>query len=85
FSRRWHEGLRTVDSVLDVEQIAARAVRLGPHVTVVRIPEGLHDLTLSAPHARKQALDEIGRFVEAYAKRPIAFPDGPVGGGTRTD
>jgi alpha-beta hydrolase superfamily lysophospholipase len=85
FSRRWHEGLRTVDSVLDVEQIAARAVRLGPHVTVVRIPEGLHDLTLSAPHVRKQALDEIGRFVEAYAKRPIALPDGSVGGGTRTD
>jgi alpha-beta hydrolase superfamily lysophospholipase len=85
FSRRWHEGLRTVDSVLDVEQIAARAVRLGPHVTVVRIPEGLHDLTLSAPHVRKQALDEIGWFVEAYAKRPIALPDGSVGGGTRTD
>jgi alpha-beta hydrolase superfamily lysophospholipase len=85
FSRRWHEGLRTVDSVLDVEQIAARAVRLGLHVTVVRIPEGLHDLTLSAPHVRKQALDEIGWFVEAYAKRPIALQDGSVGGGTRTD
>ena len=55
--------------MLDVEQTAARAVRLGPHVTVVRIPEGLHDLTLSAPHVRKQALDEIGRFVEAYVKR----------------
>jgi alpha-beta hydrolase superfamily lysophospholipase len=85
FSRRWHEGLRAVDSVLDVEQIAARAVRLGPHVTVVRIPEGLHDLTLSAPHVRKQALDEVGRFVEAYAKRRIALQDGSVGGGTRTD
>ena len=85
FSRRWHEGLRTVDSVLDVEQIAARAVRLGLHVTVVRIPEGLHDLTLSAPQVRKQALDEIGRFVEAYARRPIAFQNRSVGGGTRTD
>ena len=85
FSRRWHEGLRTVDSELDVEQIAARAVRLGLHVTVVRIPEGLHDLTLSAPQVRKQALDEIGRFVEAYARRPIAFQNRSVGGGTRTD
>jgi alpha-beta hydrolase superfamily lysophospholipase len=72
FSRRWHEGLRVVDTVLDVEQIAARAVRLGPHVTVVRIPEGLHDLILSAPHVRKQALDEIGRFIEAYVKRGTA-------------
>jgi alpha-beta hydrolase superfamily lysophospholipase len=85
FSRRWHEGLRVVDSVLDVEQIAARAVRLGPHVTVVRIPEGLHDLTLSALHVRKHALDEIGRFVEAYVKRGTALQDGSVGGGTRTD
>jgi alpha-beta hydrolase superfamily lysophospholipase len=85
FARRWHEGLRVVDSVLDVEQIAARAVRLGPHVTVVRIPEGLHDLTLSAPHVRKQALDEIGRFVEAYVKRGPAFLDGSVGGGAVTD
>jgi alpha-beta hydrolase superfamily lysophospholipase len=85
FSRRWHEGLRIVDTVLDVEQIAARAVRLGPHVTVVRIPEGLHDLTLSAPHVRKQALDEIGRFVEAYVKRGPALLDGSVGGGVSTD
>ncbi len=74
FARRWHEGLRVVDSVLDVEQTAARAVRLGPHVTVVRIPDGLHDLTLSAPHVRKQALDEIGRFVEAYVKRATCVP-----------
>jgi alpha-beta hydrolase superfamily lysophospholipase len=85
FSRRWHEGLRIVDTVLDVEQIAARAVRLGPHVTVVRIPEGLHDLTLSAPHVRKHALDEIGRFVEAYVKRGPAFRHGSVGGGAPTD
>jgi hypothetical protein len=71
--------------VLDVEQIAARAVRLGPHVTVVRIPDGLHDLTLSAAHVRKQVMDEIGRFVEAYVKRGGALEDGSVGGGTRTD
>jgi alpha-beta hydrolase superfamily lysophospholipase len=85
FARRWHEGLRVVDTVLDVEQIAARAVRLGPHVTVVRIPDGLHDLTLSASHVRKQVMDEIGRFVEAYVKRGGALEDGSVGGGTRTD
>jgi hypothetical protein len=52
-------------------------------VTVVRIPEGLHDITLSAPHVRKHALEEIGRFVEAYVKRGPSFPDGSVGGGAR--
>jgi alpha-beta hydrolase superfamily lysophospholipase len=68
FSRRWHEGLRTVDVVLDVEQIVVRAVKLGPHVTIVRIAEGMHDLVLSAPHVRKVALDEISRFVEGYVR-----------------
>jgi alpha-beta hydrolase superfamily lysophospholipase len=85
FSRRWHEGLRAVDTVLDVEQIAARAVRLGSHVTVVRIPEGLHDITLSAPRVREHALEEIGRFVEAYVKLGPAFLSGPYGGGVATD
>ena len=77
FARKWHEGLRTVDVVLDVEQIAARAVKLGPHVTVVRIAEGMHDLVLSAAHVRKIALDEIGRFVEGYVKStPTLLEDG---------
>ncbi|WP_375433584.1 alpha/beta hydrolase [uncultured Friedmanniella sp.] len=67
FARRWHEGLRTVDSVLDVEQIAARAVRLGGHLTLVRIPDGMHDLVLSAPDVRARTLDEIARWTAAYA------------------
>jgi len=69
FSRRWHEDLRTADTVLDVEQIAARAVRLGRHVTVVRIADGLHDLVLSAPHVRKEAMEEMGRFLNGYLSR----------------
>lgn len=69
FARRWHDGLRTVDTVLDVEQIASRAVRLGRHVTVVRIDSGLHDLFLSATEIRKAALDELGRWAEAYVLR----------------
>ncbi|HYP45427.1 MAG TPA: alpha/beta hydrolase [Propionibacteriaceae bacterium] len=68
FSRRWHEGLRTADIVLDVEQIATRAVRLGRHVTVVRISDGLHDLLLSAPDVRKQVLAEILRWEAAYCE-----------------
>ncbi len=82
FSRRWHEGLRLVDTVLDVEQTAARAVRLGPHVTVVRIAEGTHDLLLSAAHVRKLALDEIGRFVEGYVRTAPQSIDRSVGSDT---
>jgi len=66
FARRWHEGLRDVDTVLDVEQIAARAVRLGRHVTVVRIPDGMHDLVLSAPQVRAGVLGEMSRWMSAY-------------------
>lgn len=66
FGRKWSEDLRTADTVLDVEQIAARAVRLGRHVTVVRVTDGLHDLILSAPHVRKETLDEISRFLRGY-------------------
>lgn len=66
FARRWSEELRKVDSVLDVEQIAARAVRLGRHVTVVRIEDGLHDLVLSAPPVRALVFAEMARFLRGY-------------------
>ncbi|MET0693984.1 MAG: alpha/beta hydrolase [Propionibacteriaceae bacterium] len=66
FARKWHEGLRTVDTVLDVEQIVSRATRLGRHVTIVRIEEGMHDLVLSAPDVRKTVLWEISRWERAY-------------------
>ena len=66
FSRKWHEGLRRVDTVLDVEQIALRAVRLGSHITLIRVPDGVHDLVLSAPAVRAKVLAEISRWVGAY-------------------
>jgi alpha-beta hydrolase superfamily lysophospholipase len=68
FGRRWHEGLRVVDTVLDVEQIVGRATRLGRHVTIVRIEQGMHDLILSAPPVREQVLDEISRWERAYVR-----------------
>ena len=78
FARRWHEGLRDVDTVLDVEQIAARAVRLGRHVTVVRIPDGMHDLVLSAPQVRAGVLTEMSRWMAAYVT-PVVRPGAQPG------
>jgi alpha-beta hydrolase superfamily lysophospholipase len=78
FARRWHEGLKVVDTVLDVEQIATRAVRLGRHVTLVRVEEGLHDLVLSAPLIRARVLEEIARWSRAYV-----LPDTPTPGNRR--
>ncbi|MGO4957433.1 alpha/beta hydrolase [Luteococcus sp. Sow4_B9] len=66
FRRTWDEALKHADAVLDVEKIAARAIRLGPHVTMVRIDGGLHDLALSAAEVRGVYFDEIRRWLGAY-------------------
>ena len=63
---RWREEMREADSVLDVDLLARRAVLLGPVVTVVRIPGGLHDLTLSARPARTRFYAELTRWCSAY-------------------
>ncbi len=84
FSRKWHEGLARADTVLDVEQIAARAVRLGRHVTVVRVEQGMHDLVLSAPEVRAAVLREIARFVRGYVNFDPAVVDGAVADVTHT-
>lgn len=67
FARKWSENLRSVDTVLDVEQIAHRAPDLGRCVTVVRIEHGLHDLVLSAEPVRRRVFSEIARWLRGYA------------------
>lgn len=53
------------DTVLDVEQIVERAPRLGPEVTVLRVPGGVHDLALSAPRPRAIYLDTVVAWLTA--------------------
>jgi alpha-beta hydrolase superfamily lysophospholipase len=67
FSRKWHEGLRSADTVLDVDQIVTRGAKLGRLVTIVRIEAGLHDVFLSPLPIRRVALYELGRWLDAYA------------------
>jgi alpha-beta hydrolase superfamily lysophospholipase len=69
FARKWHDGLHGADTVLDVEQIARRATRLGRHVTIVKFDGGLHDLFLSRPAVREQVFDEVVRWSQAYLTR----------------
>ncbi|GII54660.1 hypothetical protein Pth03_30490 [Planotetraspora thailandica] len=59
-------GAHGADVVLDTEQIAKWSTKIGPRVTCVRVPGGMHDLTLSAAPVRKQVLAEIDRWM-AYA------------------
>ncbi|MDO8106573.1 alpha/beta hydrolase [Isoptericola sp. b441] len=65
-SARWRDEMRTADTVLDVEVVARRAVMLGRLVTVVRVPGGLHDLTLSAAPARERFYAEVTRWTATY-------------------
>lgn len=66
FRRTWSEDLKSADIVLDVEQISARAVKLGHHVTMVRIAGGMHDLVLSAEPVRRKVFDEMATWTGAY-------------------
>ncbi|GGR28806.1 alpha/beta hydrolase [Agromyces mediolanus] len=66
---RWDESMRTSDSVLVVDEIAERALKLGPEVTVSRIDGALHDVTLSREPARAAAYASISRWLRGYAPR----------------
>ncbi len=57
---------RSADVVLDPRQIARWSTAIGPHVTCVRIPDGVHDLVLSAEPARKQVFAELDRWMNTY-------------------
>ncbi|WP_372593741.1 alpha/beta hydrolase [Actinotalea sp.] len=73
------------DTILDVDQIAARAPRVGPDVTLVRIAGGVHDLSLSAPGPRAEFFSTVfswlarrldGRDVIPGPGHPVGSTDG---------
>ena len=67
---RWHEAITRTDSVLDVEQIAARTPGLGADVTLARIPDGIHDLALSPEPARSRYVDAVFAWAATHVGRP---------------
>lgn len=52
------------DTVLDVRQILERAPLLGEDVTVVAVPDGIHDLSLSAAPARQAYLEAVTGWLD---------------------
>ncbi len=65
-SPRWSPQMLTADAVLDVDVLARRAPQLGDVVTLVRVPDGMHDLALSLPVPRARFYAEVRRWVAAY-------------------
>jgi alpha-beta hydrolase superfamily lysophospholipase len=68
FRRRWSDELLGVDSVLDVSRLAAKAHRLGRHVTLVRLEGAIHDIVLSTRAVRDRFADELRRWESAYLR-----------------
>jgi alpha-beta hydrolase superfamily lysophospholipase len=66
--QRDDEEAARADIVLDVDRLAARAPKLGWHVTLVRLEGALHDVALSAPPVRERYFDETRRWDLAYVK-----------------
>lgn len=65
---KWTEEAFTGDTVLDPDALAQACVRLGRHVSCIRIVDGMHDLLLSRRPVRDHVLVEMGRWLDAYAR-----------------
>ncbi|QIM17517.1 alpha/beta hydrolase [Leucobacter coleopterorum] len=63
---RWSEELTRADTVLDVEEVAKAALKLGSSVTIERIDGALHDVFLSAEEPRREAYARLERWVEGW-------------------
>lgn len=56
----------TSDTVLDVNQIVARAPGLGRQVEIAQIPQGSHDLALGNLFSRKQYFATVSRWLSRH-------------------
>jgi alpha-beta hydrolase superfamily lysophospholipase len=63
---RWSDELTSADTVLYVEDIAERSLKLGSSVTVERIDGALHDIFLSRKDARDEAYVRLERWVTGW-------------------
>ncbi|WP_318999863.1 alpha/beta hydrolase [Mycetocola spongiae] len=64
----WSERMRHSDSVLVVDDIAQRSLRLGSTVTVSRVAGALHDVFLSEPKVRADAYARLDSWLRRYPR-----------------
>lgn len=65
YGNNWSEKFRTGDAVLDVKDISKYGKKLGPHVTESTIKDGLHDLSLSRPAARRDYFNVLHQWLNS--------------------
>jgi alpha-beta hydrolase superfamily lysophospholipase len=68
----WEPDVDRCDIVLDVALMGRWVHKVSTHVTYVRVPGALHDVTLSRQPARTRVFDELGRWLDAYVDSPPA-------------
>ncbi|MEV8377941.1 alpha/beta hydrolase [Kribbella sp. NPDC056861] len=64
FSRTYIDAIDRADTVLDVQQIARWAPRLGAHTTVVVIPDARHDVFLSQAGPKATAYRAVTSWLD---------------------
>lgn len=64
--RRWSDELTRTDSVLNVDEVARAALKLGASVTIERIDGAIHDVFLSRHEAREEAYASLDRWVRGF-------------------
>ncbi len=73
-AKTWTDDLLRGDAVLNSDAVARWSVRLGRHVTCVRIADGMHDLLLSTPAVRAEVYAVMARWLDAYGQGPVSEP-----------
>ncbi|MGM9470668.1 alpha/beta hydrolase [Pseudarthrobacter sp. YS3] len=68
----WTAELMHVDAVIDVEETATRALRLGRRVSVFRYPGAMHDVFLSSQRIREEAYRDVVRWVRSGSSETAA-------------
>jgi len=62
----WSPELMHADAVIDVEETARRALRLGRRVAVFRYPGAIHDVFLSRRGIRQEAYRDLTIWLDSY-------------------
>lgn len=66
FGAKFSPKMLTTDSVLDVEDTAKRALKLGRSIMLHRLPGALHDVYASAPPVRHQAFEATFAWLQHF-------------------
>ena len=65
----WSEELRGADTVLDVEQMWARAADIASDVHILKLDNAVHDVLLSRAPVREAGFAEIREFCQRQVRR----------------